>query len=55
MIEDSAVVIHQNSIAAVGQTGRIIENYPEQRVYGFRDSVLMRGLINVHTHLVLPP
>ncbi len=54
-IVNGAVVIIRDKIAAVGPSGRIIKHYPKHRLYRFENAVLMPGLVNLHTHLELPP
>lgn len=54
-IVNGAVVIIRDRIVAVGPSDRIIKHYPKHRLYRFENAVLMPGLVNLHTHLELPP
>ena len=54
-IVNGAIVIIRDRIAAVGPADRIIKHYPKHRLYRFENTVLMPGLVNLHTHLELPP
>jgi 5-methylthioadenosine/S-adenosylhomocysteine deaminase len=53
-IKSGAIVIIRDRIAAVGPADRIIKHYPKHRLYRFENTVLMPGLVNLHTHLELP-
>jgi 5-methylthioadenosine/S-adenosylhomocysteine deaminase len=52
-IENGAVAIEEDRIAAVGPRSEIIERFPEFRVDDFGEAVILPGLINTHTHLEL--
>ena len=52
---DGAVVINRGTIIAVGHSGRLLHRYPGHAVRKLHNAVLMPGLVNVHTHLELPP
>ena len=54
-VNRGAVVFNRGAIIATGTAERIIKKYPGHRVYHIENAVLMPGLINVHTHLELPP
>jgi 5-methylthioadenosine/S-adenosylhomocysteine deaminase len=54
-IVNGAIVIIRDRIAAVGPSDRIIKHYPKHRLYRLENAVLMPGLVNLHTHLELPP
>ena len=54
-VMNGAVVIIRDRIAAVGPSDRIIKHYPKHRLHRFENAVLMPGLVNLHTHLELPP
>jgi len=54
-IKNGAVVISRGSILAIGPANKIIKKYPGHRLYRFDNAALMPGLINLHTHLELPP
>ncbi len=55
MIDKGAVVVEKGAILSVGTSERIINKYPGHRVYRLDNAVLMPGLVNLHTHLELPP
>ena len=50
-----AVVIKQGRITAVGKASTLMSKYPGHRVVRLEKAVVMPGLVNVHTHLELPP
>lgn len=52
-IRDGAVAIVNGHVAAVGRKRELLGAYEDQECRVFRDSVLMPGLVNAHTHLAL--
>lgn len=54
-IENGALVVRDATVAAVGPAAHIIGEYPSLARREFRNAVLLPGLINLHTHLELPP
>ncbi len=52
---NGAVVINRGTIIAVGPAKRLLKRYSGHSVRALPNAVLMPGLINVHTHLELPP
>jgi cytosine/adenosine deaminase-related metal-dependent hydrolase len=52
--DNGAIVIKRGVVLAVGPLS-LLDKYPGQRIYCLKDSVLLPGLVNVHTHLELPP
>jgi cytosine/adenosine deaminase-related metal-dependent hydrolase len=52
-IEDGAVAVEGQRIAAVGARAVLKEKYPEAVVEDFDDAVIMPGFINAHSHLEL--
>jgi len=55
IVNHGAVVFNRGTLLDAGKTERILKGYPGHSVYRFENAVLMPGLINVHTHLELPP
>jgi len=55
LLNNDAVVCRYGVILAVGPARKLIAEYPGHRVYHLKKAVLMPGLINLHTHLELPP
>jgi cytosine/adenosine deaminase-related metal-dependent hydrolase len=51
----SAVVIKNGIVVGVGSTPNILKKFPRHQVIRLERSVLIPGLINVHTHLELLP
>jgi cytosine/adenosine deaminase-related metal-dependent hydrolase len=54
-INNGAVVFSRETILAIGPTEKIIRQYPGHRILHLKNSILLPGLVNVHTHLELPP
>jgi cytosine/adenosine deaminase-related metal-dependent hydrolase len=54
-ISNGAIAISKGTILAVGTEDNIIKIFASHRVIRLRNMVLMPGLINLHTHLELPP
>jgi 5-methylthioadenosine/S-adenosylhomocysteine deaminase len=54
-VNHGAVVFSRGAILDAGTAEKILKKYPGHRVYRLENAVLMPGLINVHTHLELPP
>ncbi len=54
-INNGAVVINHGVIRAVGPAGVLINKYSSDRIYALKNAVLMPGLVNLHTHIELPP
>jgi cytosine/adenosine deaminase-related metal-dependent hydrolase len=54
LISDGAVVFSRGAIQAVGPARVLLRKYPNHRVHSFNNTVLLPGLINLHTHLELP-
>jgi cytosine/adenosine deaminase-related metal-dependent hydrolase len=52
-IENGAVAIEGQRIAAIGRRSEIIERFPEFDVDDFGEAVIAPGLTNTHTHLEL--
>ncbi len=51
IIEDGAVAIQGNKIAAVGKSRELNEDYPNEQPINCNGNVLMPGLIDSHVHL----
>jgi 5-methylthioadenosine/S-adenosylhomocysteine deaminase len=54
-VNDGAVVLSRGVIIAVGATEKILKKHTGRHIYRLENAVLMPGLINVHTHIELPP
>ena len=54
-IYNGAVVLSNGIIQAVGPARDTLKKYHSHRMYSFKNAVLMPGLINLHSHLELPP
>lgn len=54
-VNNGAVVFIRGVILAAGPTEKILKKHTGHRIYRLENAVLMPGLINVHTHLELPP
>lgn len=54
-VNNGAVVISNGSVLIAGPAKKIIRMYPGHRVLHLENTILMPGLINLHTHLELPP
>ena len=52
-IEDGAIAIDDGQIVAVGPRSAICERFPTVSPQDFRNSAIIPGLINTHTHLEL--
>lgn len=55
IFSNGAVVLNRGGIVDVGPLNSIIKKYPSYRVYSLKTAVLIPGLVNLHTHLELPP
>ena len=55
ILRKSAVVISKDAITAIGPVDRVLKRHRGHRVLRLDNAVLMPGLVNVHTHLELPP
>ncbi len=51
LIENGAVAIEKDRIAAVGKREEIIKKFPEAKDENFGEAVIMPGLVNAHSHL----
>ena len=51
VIEDGAVAIEGDRIAAVGTAAELAARYPDARTLGTAGRIVMPGLINSHTHV----
>ena len=55
LIDNGAVAINKGTILAAGAADKIKERFSGHRIYRLRNAVLLPGLVNLHTHLELPP
>jgi cytosine/adenosine deaminase-related metal-dependent hydrolase len=53
VIENGAVAIEGQRIAAVGAYAEIVERFPDSQVQLLGEAVILPGLVNTHTHLEL--
>ena len=53
VISSGAVVIQGNKIKDFGPASTILNQYPNETIYNYPGSVILPGLINVHSHLEL--
>ncbi len=54
LIYDGAVVFNRGTILAAGKADKILRKYRGHKIARLNNSVLLPGLINLHTHLELP-
>ncbi len=52
IIEDGAVLIRNEKIAAVGTTGELLSAYPDELALDARRCVIMPGFVDPHTHAI---
>ena len=52
IIEDGAVVVHDEKIVAVGTTPELKASYPDEPTLDASGCVLMPGFVDPHTHLI---
>lgn len=51
VVEDGAVAIEGDRIAAIGTTAELLDQYPDFKRLSAAGGVIMPGLINTHTHV----
>jgi cytosine/adenosine deaminase-related metal-dependent hydrolase len=54
-IYKGAIAINQGIVVATGPTDKIIKQFPRHQIHEQPNAVVLPGLINLHTHLELPP
>lgn len=54
-IKNCAVVVDGGIIRDIGPVDKIFKKYPQHHIHRLQNAVIMPGLVNVHTHLELPP
>jgi imidazolonepropionase len=52
IIEDGAVLLQDEHIAAVGQSQELLAAYPDEPRWDARGHVVMPGFVDAHTHLI---
>jgi 5-methylthioadenosine/S-adenosylhomocysteine deaminase len=52
-IDDGAIAIEGPTIMAVGPISKIKASFPDAPVTHFRDSAMLPGFVNAHSHLEL--
>jgi cytosine/adenosine deaminase-related metal-dependent hydrolase len=55
IVENGAIAISKGYILATGSKDKIVKRFSSHRVIPLRNTVLMPGLVNLHSHLELPP
>jgi len=54
-IENGAIVVNRGAILSLGTADNIKKRFSSHRVIRLQNAVLMPGLVNLHSHLELPP
>ena len=54
-IENGAIVVNRGAILSVGTEDNIKKRFSSHHVIRLQNAVLMPGLVNLHSHLELPP
>ena len=54
-IENGAIAVRYGKILAVGPASSVIRKFSSHKILVLKNAILMPGLINLHTHLELPP
>jgi imidazolonepropionase len=52
IIENGAVLVRGNKIAAVGTTAELLANFPDEERFDTGGKTVMPGLVDPHTHLI---
>jgi len=55
LIENGAIAINKGTILAVSKEDNIKKRFSSHRVIRIENAVLMPGLVNLHSHIELPP
>lgn len=50
IIQDGAILVRGNKIAAVGKTEKFVEQYPNEDITELEGRIIIPGLINAHMH-----
>ncbi|MDI6715670.1 MAG: amidohydrolase family protein [Actinomycetota bacterium] len=50
-IKNGAVFVKEGHIMAIGEASSLTASYPDEEVHNFKKSILMPGLVNLHSHL----
>jgi 5-methylthioadenosine/S-adenosylhomocysteine deaminase len=51
VLDDAALAVEGDRIAAIGPTSEVIKQYPNAEVYNGRGKAIVSGLVNCHAHL----
>ncbi len=54
-LTDGGIVVRNSRIQDIGSTSYLVKKYRGYRVARLENAVLLPGLVNLHTHLELPP
>jgi aminodeoxyfutalosine deaminase len=52
---NGAIAVKRGIIAASGPVAAIVKQFPRDHIYELKNAAILPGLVNLHTHLELPP
>jgi aminodeoxyfutalosine deaminase len=55
LMHDGAVAVSSGTILAAGPAQAVLRKFPDHRSVCLKNAILLPGLVNLHTHLELPP